>query len=584
VPCFASEYDAAAWRSPVVWVALRLVVRGGSELTNSEQKFREAVLVPPRSEGGAGRRESGLSESSYTARSASAIDGDASWDNEGDREGGNGNGGEREGAGGKREGADASDKRGIYQPRGAKEQMTDRTDRGRSGQEELKAGEGAPHDLNQSLARLEMNSLEVKLYLDSIDQRISRMEPRLEEMRGPEPESAQGTELAEGADARRGEVAAAEPVLSTTERRRRAQGVPVERRRTSYAMPAEVEEVEPWSWKPWTWKAWERGSGDQEPGNSRHADWRGRLLAHKRWAPVVLLGVGAVLGVAYWSSGQHSTPKNSTGAAGLGAGLESATGHGARKGSGEVPGGRSSMQGSTGRTEAPNRVGGTRAGSVKVEQGVAVLPGNGVGVPATYGQAYPNNNGEVGNTAKNNVTNNSGTTSGDMMGSPSEGSGAGTVAAETGASDRTTAEAGSSHSVSSSPAVASSGSTAGGSNSNGSSSSSNGPSSSTPSPRIIPPSPSRVHVSSGVMAGNLLYSQAPQYPHGFAGLFHSQGKVVMQAIISKNGQVENLRVISGHYMLRGAAKDAVRKWRYRPYSIRGSPVEVATIISVEFRR
>lgn len=556
-------------------------------MTNSEQKFREAVLVPPRSEGGAGRRESGLSESNYTARSASAIDGDASWDDEGDPEGGNGNGG-------KREGADASDKRGIYQPRGAKEQMTDRTDRGRSGQEELKAGEGAPHDLNQSLARLEMNSLEVKLYLDSIDQRISRMEPRLEEMRGPEPESAQGTELAEGADARRGEVAGvvrssgveAEPVLSTTERRRRAQGVPVERRRTSYAMPAEVEEVEPWSWKPWTWKAWERGSGDQEPGNSRHADWRGRLLAHKRWAPVVLLGVGAVLGVAYWSSGQHSTPKNSTGAAALGAGLESATGHGARNGSAWGTGGRPSAQTSSGRTEAANRVAGTRAGSVKVEQGVAVLPGNLAGAPATYGQAYSNNNGDIGNAAANDAnnkaTNNSGAISGDMMGSPSQGSGTGTVVADT--SDRTAAEAGSSRSGSSSPAVASSGSTAGGSNANGSSSSSNGPSSSTPSGRIIPPSPSRVHVSSGVMAGNLLYSQAPQYPHGFAGLFHSQGKVVMQAIISKNGQVENLRVISGHYMLRGAAKDAVRKWRYRPYSIRGSPVEVATIISVEFRR
>lgn len=555
-------------------------------MTNSEQKFREAVLVPPRSEGGAGRRESGLSESSYTAPSASAIDGDASWDDEGDREGGNGNGGEREGNGGKREGADGSDKSGIYQPRGAKEQMTERTDRGLSGQEELKAGEAAPHDVNQSLARLEMNSLEVKLYLDSIDQRISRMEPRLEEMRGPEPESAQGTELAEGADARRGEVAAAEPVLSTTERRRRAQGVPVERRRTSYAMPAEVEEVEPWSWKPWTWKAWERGSGDQEPGNSRHADWRGWLLAHKRWAPGVLLGLGAVLGVAYWSSGQHSTPKNSTGAAGLGAGLESATGNGARNGSAWGTGGRPSAQTSSGRTEAANRVAGTRAGSVKVEQGVAVLPGNLAGASATYGQAYSNKDGDIGNAAANDAnnkaTNNSGAISGDMMGSPSEGSGAGTVVADT--SDRTAAEAGISRSGSSSPTVASSGSTAGGSNANGSSSSSNGPSSPTPSPKIIPSSPSRVHVSSGVMAGNLLYSQAPQYPHGFAGLFHSQGKVVMQAIISKNGQVENLRVISGHYMLRGAAKDAVRKWRYRPYSIRGSPVEVATIISVEFRR
>ncbi len=86
------------------------------------------------------------------------------------------------------------------------------------------------------------------------------------------------------------------------------------------------------------------------------------------------------------------------------------------------------------------------------------------------------------------------------------------------------------------------------------------------------------------MAGNLIYSRPPTYPKGLAGLFHTQGQVVLQAIISKNGRVQNLRVISGHYMLRGAAKDAVRTWRYRPYSIHGVPVEVATIISVEFHR
>ena len=91
-------------------------------------------------------------------------------------------------------------------------------------------------------------------------------------------------------------------------------------------------------------------------------------------------------------------------------------------------------------------------------------------------------------------------------------------------------------------------------------------------------------MSSGVMAGSLTYSPPPPYPHGFARLFHTEGRVVMQAIISKNGRVENLRVISGHYMLRGAAKDAVRTWRYKPYHVNGNAVEVATIVSVEFQR
>ncbi len=86
------------------------------------------------------------------------------------------------------------------------------------------------------------------------------------------------------------------------------------------------------------------------------------------------------------------------------------------------------------------------------------------------------------------------------------------------------------------------------------------------------------------MAGNLLYSTKPAYPKGIAGLFHVQGEVVMQAIISKKGRVQNVRVVSGHYILRGAAKDAVRTWRYRPYLVNGTPVEVATIVTVEFRK
>ena len=86
------------------------------------------------------------------------------------------------------------------------------------------------------------------------------------------------------------------------------------------------------------------------------------------------------------------------------------------------------------------------------------------------------------------------------------------------------------------------------------------------------------------MAGNLVYSPQPNYPKGFAGLFRMEGEVVMQAIISRNGRVEDLRVLSGHVMLRGSAKDAVRTWRYRPYTVNGNPVEVATIVSVEFHR
>jgi protein TonB len=57
---------------------------------------------------------------------------------------------------------------------------------------------------------------------------------------------------------------------------------------------------------------------------------------------------------------------------------------------------------------------------------------------------------------------------------------------------------------------------------------------------------------------------------------------VLQAIISRNGTIENLQVLSGHPMLVKAAIDAVKQWRYQPYLLNNEPVEVETQITVNF--
>jgi protein TonB len=88
-------------------------------------------------------------------------------------------------------------------------------------------------------------------------------------------------------------------------------------------------------------------------------------------------------------------------------------------------------------------------------------------------------------------------------------------------------------------------------------------------------------ISSGVMAGNLLFRTLPQYP-AISRAARIQGAVVLQATISKTGSIENLRVISGPPMLRQAAIDAVQTWRYKPYLLNGNPVEVETTINVVF--
>jgi TonB family protein len=100
-----------------------------------------------------------------------------------------------------------------------------------------------------------------------------------------------------------------------------------------------------------------------------------------------------------------------------------------------------------------------------------------------------------------------------------------------------------------------------------------------PGPGAVPGGP--MLLSGGVAAGLLLQPVAPIYPP-IARAAHVQGTVVLHAILSKTGYVENLKVISGPPMLQGAALDAVRQWKYRPYLLNGEPTEVDTTINVNF--
>lgn len=93
--------------------------------------------------------------------------------------------------------------------------------------------------------------------------------------------------------------------------------------------------------------------------------------------------------------------------------------------------------------------------------------------------------------------------------------------------------------------------------------------------------PKRVKVSEGVAQGLLVHKVVPQYP-ALAKQARIQGSVVLQAYIGKDGKVDNVQVVSGPPMLAQAALQAVRQWRYKPYMLNGQPVEVQTMINVNF--
>lgn len=93
--------------------------------------------------------------------------------------------------------------------------------------------------------------------------------------------------------------------------------------------------------------------------------------------------------------------------------------------------------------------------------------------------------------------------------------------------------------------------------------------------------PQKLRVSSGVVEGLKLHVVNPVYPLE-ARIRHIQGVVLLQATIGKDGLVHDLRAVSGDPILIKAAMGAVEQWRYRPYVLKGEPVEVETTIKVQF--
>jgi periplasmic protein TonB len=89
-----------------------------------------------------------------------------------------------------------------------------------------------------------------------------------------------------------------------------------------------------------------------------------------------------------------------------------------------------------------------------------------------------------------------------------------------------------------------------------------------------------IHISQ-MNPGSLVHRVQPEYP-ALAKTARIQGQVVLAAIISQQGTIENLRVVLGPPLLVRAAIDAVSQWRYRPYILNGQPVEVETQIEVNF--
>jgi len=103
-------------------------------------------------------------------------------------------------------------------------------------------------------------------------------------------------------------------------------------------------------------------------------------------------------------------------------------------------------------------------------------------------------------------------------------------------------------------------------------------------PPTAPPAtapPTRIVQGGNVQAAALLLSPQPAYP-SLARAARQQGPVTLKAIISRDGTIQSLKVLSGPPLLVQAALEAVKQWRYRPTLLNQTPVEVETTITVNF--
>jgi TonB family protein len=102
-----------------------------------------------------------------------------------------------------------------------------------------------------------------------------------------------------------------------------------------------------------------------------------------------------------------------------------------------------------------------------------------------------------------------------------------------------------------------------------------------PASRVATPAAERTSVSPDIASSMVMRSVQPEYPM-LARQMRVQGSVILQALIGRDGMIQDLRVLSGPPILASAAQEAVRQWHFKPHYVGAQPVETRASITVNF--
>jgi periplasmic protein TonB len=109
-----------------------------------------------------------------------------------------------------------------------------------------------------------------------------------------------------------------------------------------------------------------------------------------------------------------------------------------------------------------------------------------------------------------------------------------------------------------------------------------------PNTAAKPPAPTTSKVSGPLRVGGrvrppkAILQLRPAYPV-LAKQAHVQGNVQIDAILDEQGNVVNMKVVSGPPLLYQAALDALKSWKYEPTFLNDQPVAVQMIVTVTFQ-
>jgi protein TonB len=100
-------------------------------------------------------------------------------------------------------------------------------------------------------------------------------------------------------------------------------------------------------------------------------------------------------------------------------------------------------------------------------------------------------------------------------------------------------------------------------------------------PEVRPDGP--IVIGGHVAEPRLVYRALPVYPANAkqAGV---QGDVVIKTTIDQKGSVVDMHVVSGPMILRPAALDALRRWKYEPSKLDGQAISVQMLVTIKFSR